>query len=105
MEIHVTIRGEEALVEVQGTLNETEGETLIRSLDTLMIQGFREIVLDLLQVPSMSVGALTRLVDHWGLVKFHRGKITLKAVHPRLIPLLRTMGLEEWLNTSLQEVV
>jgi stage II sporulation protein AA (anti-sigma F factor antagonist) len=93
--IGIEIKEKFSLLRVSGDLSEDDLAALGTAIDTLMIKGYRHVVLDLQEVAFMNARGLGALVNHWGQVRFKRGDLKIVGLNSRLMHLFRSMGVEQ----------
>jgi stage II sporulation protein AA (anti-sigma F factor antagonist) len=92
--IGIEIKEKFSLIHVSGDLSEDDLAALGQAIDTLMIKGYRHLVLNLKDVGFMNARGLGVLVNHWGQVRFKRGDLKIVGLNSRLAHLFRAMGVE-----------
>jgi anti-anti-sigma factor len=93
--IGIEIKEKFSLVHVTGDLSEDDVKALGQAIDTLMIKGYRHVVLNLRDVQFMNAQGLGVLVNHWGQIRFKRGDLKIVGLNSRLMHLFRTMGVDQ----------
>jgi anti-anti-sigma factor len=94
MEIGIEIKEKFSLITADGDLNEDDLEKLNNAIDVLLKKGYRHVVLDMSNVPSMNAKGLGALMNDSGNIRFKRGDLKIVGLNSRLLHLFRTMGLE-----------
>jgi anti-anti-sigma factor len=94
MVIGIEIKEKFSLVVAEGDLNEEDFEKLSNAIDVLLKKGYRHVVLDMSNVPSMNAKGLGALMNDRGNISFKRGDLKIVGLNSRLLHLFRTMGLE-----------
>jgi anti-anti-sigma factor len=94
MELGIEIKEKFSLIVAEGDFNEDDLEKLNNAIDVLLKKGYRHVVLDMSNVPSMNAKGLGALVNEWGNIRFKRGDLKIVGLNSRLLHLFRSMGLE-----------